>query len=92
MKTFVAESVEIRHTCGHDGHTAVLLGAAHPLARLDDFSGSITFIFQPAEENEVGAKMMIDDSLFDRSRSAQSTACTISPAFRLAISARERAP
>jgi metal-dependent amidase/aminoacylase/carboxypeptidase family protein len=62
----VAESVEIRRTCGHDRHTAVLLGAAHQLARLGDFSGSIAFIFQPAEENEARAKTMIDDGLFDR--------------------------
>lgn len=54
------------HACGHDGHTAMLLGAACYLAEHRDFNGTVYFIFQPAEEGRAGAKRMIDDGLFDR--------------------------
>jgi amidohydrolase len=56
------------HACGHDGHTAMLLGAARRLARTRDFAGTVHFVFQPAEEGRGGAQAMVDDGLFDRFR------------------------
>ena len=52
------------HACGHDGHTAMLLGAAHYLAQHRNFDGTVYLIFQPAEEVGAGAKRMMDDGLF----------------------------
>ena len=54
------------HGCGHDGHTAMLLGAAQALAQQRDFDGTVYLIFQPAEEGGGGAKRMMDDGLFER--------------------------
>ena len=54
------------HGCGHDGHTAMLLGAARYLAATRDFAGRVNVIFQPAEEGHGGALAMIEDGLFDR--------------------------
>jgi hippurate hydrolase len=56
----------VMHACGHDGHTAILLAAAHELARTRRFSGTLRVIFQPAEENGGGARKMIADGLFER--------------------------
>jgi amidohydrolase len=54
------------HACGHDGHTAMLLGTARYLAETRDFNGTVTFIFQPGEEGAGGALAMLDDGLFER--------------------------
>ncbi|MGB1157575.1 MAG: M20 aminoacylase family protein [Alphaproteobacteria bacterium] len=54
------------HACGHDGHTAMLLGAARHLAENRDFDGTVVVIFQPAEEGGAGGKAMVDDGMMER--------------------------
>lgn len=62
----VSQRAGCMHGCGHDGHMAMLLGAAKQLVAQRDFDGTVRFIFQPAEEHGRGAKAMMADGLFDR--------------------------
>ena len=64
--SYASSKTGISHACGHDGHIAMLLGAARHLARTRRFDGTVNFIFQPAEEGLGGARKMIADGLFDR--------------------------
>ena len=56
----------LMHGCGHDGHTAMLVGAARYLAATRDFDGTAVLIFQPGEEGFAGARVMMEDGLFER--------------------------
>jgi hippurate hydrolase len=63
---YVSSHQGTMHACGHDGHMAIVLGAADHLSRNRDFAGRVVLIFQPAEENEGGGRRMVEDGLFHR--------------------------
>ena len=77
---FKSKNEGVRHICGHDVHTTVGLGIANVLAsQKENLTGTVYFIFQPAEEKAKGAKMMIADGLFDMIKPDEIYALHVSP-------------
>jgi len=66
QRPYASRHAGAHHGCGHDGHTAMLLGAAQQLARTRCFDGTVHFIFQPAEEGHGGARVMVEQGVFER--------------------------
>jgi hippurate hydrolase len=64
--SYASTNQGVMHACGHDGHTTMLLGAARYLAETRNFDGTVYLIFQPAEENQGGGQIMVQEGLFER--------------------------
>jgi amidohydrolase len=80
-----SEKPGLMHGCGHDGHTAMLIGAARYLAQTRQFAGTAVLIFQPGEEGYAGARAMMQDGLFDRFPCEQVYALHNSPELPLGM-------
>jgi amidohydrolase len=88
---FASERPGFMHACGHDAHTAILVGAARLLAaRRGEFSGRISFVFQPGEENGRGARFLIEKGLLDEPRATAAFALHSDPSLAAgSVSIRE---
>ncbi|WP_243754615.1 M20 metallopeptidase family protein [Flavobacterium jejuense] len=90
---FSSKNKGVRHICGHDVHTTIALGIAKVLTSLkENLRGTVYFIFQPSEENWVGAKAMIDDGLFDLIDPEEIYALHIGPMSEGIITTKARNP